>query len=100
MSALWIGAGASWASASPPEPAPLRVDSSAELLSALSAVSAGQRIELAAGDYAIDRALVVPDGVTLVGAGNMLFDGEGRPTGFAPAAPRPCMSWWLSTATS
>jgi hypothetical protein len=86
MSALWIGAGASWAAASPPEPAPLRIGSSAELLSALSAVGAGQRIELAAGDYAIDRALVVPDGVTLVGAGNMLFDGEGRPTGFVPGS--------------
>jgi hypothetical protein len=64
----------------------LRVDSSAELLAALGTASAGQRIELAAGDYAIDRALVVPDGVTLVGAGNMLFDSEGRPNGFAPGS--------------
>lgn len=63
--------------------APLRVHDTAQLVAALQPANAGRRIELAAGEYAVDRPLVVPDGTTLVGAGTMQLDGEGLPRGFA-----------------
>lgn len=64
--------------------APLRVHDTAQLVAALQPSSAGRRIELAAGEYLVDRPLVVPDGTALVGAGTMQLDDEGLPRGFAP----------------
>lgn len=64
--------------------APVLVRDAAQLLAALQPENAGRRIELAAGEYAVDRALVVPDGATLAGAGVMQVDGEGMPRGFVP----------------
>lgn len=58
------------------------VDDAKELLAALQPANAGRRIELAAGDYAVDRPLTVPDGTTLAGAGVMTFDADGLPAGF------------------
>jgi len=63
--------------------APLRVHDTAQLIAALQPANAWRRIELAAGEYRVDRPLVVPDGATLVGAGRMQMDEEGLPQGFA-----------------
>jgi len=65
---------------------PQRVHDTAELIAALQPSNAGRRIELAAGEYLVDRPLVVPDGTTLVGAGTMQLDEEGLPRGFATDA--------------
>lgn len=65
---------------------PLSVHDTAQLIAALQPANAGRRIELAAGEYLIDRPLVVPDGATLVGTGTMQLDDEGLPHGFAPGA--------------
>lgn len=62
---------------------PLRVHDTAELIAALQPANAGRRIELAAGEYRVDRPLVVPDGATLAGAGTMRLDDEDLPQGFA-----------------
>ena len=59
------------------------VSTPAELVAALSPQNAGRRILVRAGTYAIDTPLTVPDGATLEGEGVMLFDGAGRPAGFA-----------------
>lgn len=68
--------------------APLRADAivvatSAELEAALTPANAGMRILVRAGEYEISQALTVPDDVTLVGEGEMIFDESGLPTGFA-----------------
>lgn len=62
--------------------APLLVSDAAQLIAALQPANAGRRIELAAGEYAVDRPLLVPDGATLVGAGRMRLDDSGLPAGF------------------
>jgi hypothetical protein len=62
---------------------PLRVHDTAQLIAALQPSNAGRRIELAAGEYLVDRPLAVPDGTTLVGAGTMQLDDDGLPRGFA-----------------
>ncbi len=54
-------------------------------MDALQPASSGRRIELAAGEFLVDRPLIVPDGATLAGAGVMGFDAEGLPSGFDPA---------------
>jgi hypothetical protein len=64
------------------EPAPLVVSNAAQLIAALQPANAGRRIELAAGEYAVDRPLLVPDGATLVGSGRMQVDAAGLPAGF------------------
>jgi len=56
----------------------------AELQAALSSVNAGRRIQVLAGEYVVDAALMVPDGATLEGQGVMLFDTDGHPSGFEP----------------
>ena len=62
---------------------PLRVHDTAQLIAALQPSNAGRRIELAAGEYLVDRPLAVPDGTTLVGAGTIQLDDDGLPRGFA-----------------
>jgi len=62
---------------------PLRVTSASELLAALQPANDGRLIEIAAGEYEIDRPLSVPDGATLVGAGSMSIGSDGLPAGFA-----------------
>jgi hypothetical protein len=64
------------------EQSPLLVSNAAQLVAALQPANAGRRIELAAGEYAIDRPLLVPDGATLVGSGRMRLDDSGLPAGF------------------
>ena len=61
---------------------PLLVSTAAQLIAALQPANAGRRIELAAGEYAVDRPLLVPDGATLVGSGRMQVDAAGLPAGF------------------
>jgi hypothetical protein len=51
------------------EQSPLLVSTAAQLMAALQPANAGRRIELAAGEYAVDRPLLVPDGATLVSLG-------------------------------
>jgi hypothetical protein len=62
------------------------VSNAAELVTALSPPSAGKRILLRAGTYALNAPLTVPDGVTLEGEGEMRFDGAGLPQGFGAGA--------------
>ena len=57
----------------------------AELAAALVPANAGRHLRLRAGTYDVDRPLVVPDGMTIEGAGTMRFDDDGLPTGFADA---------------
>ena len=64
------------------ERSPLLVSTAAQLIAALQPAYAGRRIELAAGEYAVDRPLLVPDGATLVGSGRMQADAAGLPAGF------------------
>ena len=64
------------------EQSPLLVSNAAQLIAALQPANAGRRIELAAGEYAVDRPLLVPDGATLVGSGRMQVDATGLPSGF------------------
>ncbi|HVD60995.1 MAG TPA: serine/threonine-protein kinase [Gemmatimonadaceae bacterium] len=59
------------------------ISTSAELVAALSPEFAGRRIHVRAGNYAIDRTLVVPDGMTLEGEGRMRFAADGHAIGFA-----------------
>lgn len=59
------------------------VGSVAELVAALRPGSAARHIRLLPGEYVIDRALSVPDGTTLEGAGSMQLE-DGLPAGFAP----------------
>ena len=59
------------------------VTNSAELIAALVPANTGRLIHVQAGDYNLTQPLTVPDQVTLEGEGVMLFDGDGRPTGFA-----------------
>ncbi len=59
------------------------VSTTSELEAALVPANAGKQILVRAGDYAIGRALTVPDRATLVGEGDMRFDGSGLPAGFA-----------------
>ena len=59
------------------------VTNSAELVAALSPSNAGRKILVRSGSYSIGQLLVVPDGVTLEGEGEMLLDDAGLPTGFA-----------------
>jgi hypothetical protein len=64
---------------------PIVVTTSAELQAALTPANAGKQILVRAGEYEISQALTVPDDATLVGEGEMVFDGSGLPTGFAPS---------------
>jgi hypothetical protein len=59
------------------------ISSPAELAAALDPANAGRRIRLRPGVYDIDQPLMLPDRMTLAGAGVMRFDPEGRPTGFS-----------------
>ena len=59
------------------------VSNSSELVAALAPESAGRRILVRAGAYAVGEPLTVPDGATLEGEGVMLFDAAGLPVGFA-----------------
>ncbi len=61
----------------------LTVSSSAELIAALAPQSKARHIFLQPGEYALDRALLVPDGVTLEGAGVMRLE-NGLPLEFEP----------------
>lgn len=63
---------------------PLVVRSFAQLVEALQPGNAGRHIRILRGDYAVDRPLVVPDGVTLEGEGVMVIGRDGLPTGFEP----------------
>lgn len=62
---------------------PLLVHDTTQLIAALQPANAGRRIELAAGEYLVDRPLVLPDDTTLAGVGTMQLDDEGLPKGFA-----------------
>jgi hypothetical protein len=64
-------------------PAAVVVDTVEALETALAEASTGQRIVVARGNYEVPAPLVVPDGVSLEGEGQML--GDKLPTGFAPA---------------
>lgn len=59
------------------------VTTPAELVAALTPENAGRKIVVRSGSYAVTQLLSVPDRSTLEGEGEMLFDGSGRPTGFA-----------------
>ncbi len=59
------------------------IGTGAELAAALVPANAGRRVRLRAGTYDIDKLLVVPDSMTLEGAGVMRFDADGLPTGFS-----------------
>ena len=61
------------------------VTTTAELEAALTPANTGKRIVVRAGEYDLSQALNVPDDATLVGEGEMKFDGSGLPTGFEPA---------------
>jgi hypothetical protein len=63
---------------------PLVVSSVPQLIEALQPGNEGRHIRIPRGDYAVDRPLVVPDGVTLEGDGVMVIGPDGRPTGFEP----------------
>jgi hypothetical protein len=59
------------------------VSSVAELVAALAPENAGRRILVRAGSYNVTQLLSIPDGTSLEGEGEMVFDGSGRPSGFA-----------------
>jgi hypothetical protein len=59
------------------------VTTAAELEAALVPANAGKQILVKAGDYVVANPLTVPDRATLVGEGEMLYDGSGLPTGMA-----------------
>jgi hypothetical protein len=61
---------------------PPLIPTAEELIAALSQATGGRTILLENREYKVDKPLVVPDGVTLEGAGEMLFDGQGRPDKF------------------
>ena len=61
----------------------ISVSSSDELVAALVPENTGRRIRVLLGTYNVSQPLVVPDGATLEGEGEMLLDGSGLPTGFA-----------------
>lgn len=69
--------------ATPAAAATLRAGTVSELEAALEAARPGTRIELAAGEFRVDRPLHVPDGVTLYGGGRMAVDATGRAAGLA-----------------
>ena len=54
-----------------------------ELYAALATATRGQRIHAIRGVYDLDRALVVPDGVALIGDGEMQADAAGIPQRWA-----------------
>jgi hypothetical protein len=54
-----------------------------DLIDALTAAAPSPTILLQNREYKVDKPLVVPDGVTLEGVGEMQFEG-GLPTGFKP----------------
>ena len=60
------------------------VTTAAELVVALSADPAYETIFVQSGTYLLSHAIHVPDGTALIGEGEMLFDADGLPTGFAP----------------
>jgi hypothetical protein len=59
------------------------VTNATELVAALTPANAGRRIVVRSGDYGVTQLLNVPDGATLEGEGEMLFNASGLPTGFA-----------------
>jgi hypothetical protein len=59
------------------------VTNATELVAALTPANAGRKIVVRSGDYGITQLLAVPDGATLEGEGEMLFNASGLPTGFA-----------------
>jgi hypothetical protein len=61
----------------------LTVRNAPELYAALAVAKRGQGIHAIRGDYSLDRALVVPDGVALIGDGEMQIDAAGNPQGWA-----------------
>jgi hypothetical protein len=61
----------------------VEVGTAVELAAALDPANAGRRIRLRAGVYDIEQPMIVPDRMTLEGAGVMRFDPDGRPTGFS-----------------
>ena len=63
----------------------ISVSTATDLMAALVPENAGRRILVQAGTYEIDHRLTVPDGVTLEGEGQMLFDEAGLPSGFGSA---------------
>ncbi len=73
------------AAAAPLWAQPIVVTTTAELEAALTPANAGARILVRAGEYDLGQALTLPDGATLVGEGEMGFDGSGLPMGFAAA---------------
>ena len=62
---------------------PLAVHNAPELYAALATATRGQRIHAIRGVYDLDRALVVPDGVALIGDGEMQVDAAGIPQDWA-----------------
>jgi hypothetical protein len=76
----------------PPKPAPPGVQTGIEMFvtnwqeldAALVPANAGRTIHMGAGEYVATHALVIPEGVTLVGDGEMLTNADGLPIGFAP----------------
>jgi hypothetical protein len=55
----------------------------ADLVAALMPANAGRKILVRSGTYNVTQRLIVPDGATLAGEGEMLLDDSGLPTGFA-----------------
>ncbi|CAN5327817.1 hypothetical protein BH23GEM2_BH23GEM2_20540 [soil metagenome] len=59
------------------------ISTAAELAAALVPASAGRRVRLRPGTYDIESPLIVPDSMTLEGAGVMRFGRDGLPAGFS-----------------
>lgn len=88
--ALLLGACAAGPPVAGDDPtAPLLVNDAQQLFAALQPANAGRHIRIAAGEYAVDRPLLVPDGATLDGAGVLRVDAQGLPG-----------AWEAATATT
>ncbi len=60
----------------------LGVTNAVALVAALVPANAGRTIKVRPGTYRVGVPLLVPDGASLEGAGEMLHDADGLPTGF------------------
>jgi hypothetical protein len=63
---------------------PVLVTTSAQLEAAMNTANAGRTIRVRAGTYLVTKALVVPNGASVLGEGQMQMGAGGLPQGFAP----------------
>ncbi|HEY7113744.1 MAG TPA: hypothetical protein VIA45_12505 [Thermoanaerobaculia bacterium] len=86
IAAVWIGSEHRLLAApNRHRPSAIVVTNSAELEAALSPGNEGKRILVRAGEYLIGHSLTVPDRASLIGEGDMTFDGSGSPAGIGPS---------------